>query len=66
MRFILAAFAFENGPLVFIKYCQIRKPLNIIRVILEDLASRIERLDLLNQLRLELALLLHRKRSLVT
>lgn len=64
MMLILGTLAFENRPFVFIEYCQIRKPLNVIRIVLQYLASRIERLKLLNQFRLELALLLHLKRSL--
>ena len=63
MVLVLGSFAFENRPSVFVKYRKIRKPLLIVRIVLQYHAIRIKRFELLNQLRLELALLLHLKRS---
>ena len=63
MVLVLRSFTFENGPLVLVKYRKIRKPLPVVRVILQYHTIRIKRFELLDQLRLELALLLHLKRS---
>lgn len=63
MMLVLRSFAFKNRPPVLIEYCQVRKTLNVIRIILQYLASGIERFDLLDQLRLELAFSLHSNRS---
>ena len=63
MVLVLRSFAFENRPPVLVKYRKIRKPLLIVRIVLQYHAIRIKRFELLDQLRLELALLLHLKRS---
>lgn len=63
MVLVLTSLAFEDRPPVLVKYRKIRKPLLIVRIVLQYHAIRIKRFELLDQLRLELALLLHLKRS---
>lgn len=66
MVLVLGSFAFENCPSVLVKYRKIRKPLLVVRIVLQYHTIRIKRFKFLDQLRLELALLLHLKRSFET
>ena len=56
---IFASLAFEFRPAIFIQDGQIRKPLNITRVVLEDDASRELLAKLFNKLLLKTALSRH-------
>ena len=63
MMLVLGSFAFKNRPPILVKYRKIRKPLLVVGIVLQYYTIRIKRFELLDQLRLELALLLHLKRS---